>query len=217
MAKTLLKNYLKIKIMNKYLLSFSGIGVESVYIRLNKDSFSFWFQKQQEEDFDIVDYLFAPEDFEDIPEEFNFLIQDGETIEWFNHEDVFCHFYSPDLDSCYITVEEVEDNQSYKEILCEKFLKFVDEHEDVIEYQDSEVEDEYAPEQIMECNSYEKGVIFGDIFEAESFDPKLLKIIVKEAPNGIDYFDGASYNGEELSNTQSCTRGKGMVVEIWEK
>lgn len=202
--------------MNKYLLSFSGHGMESVFIRLDEDSFSFWFQKQQQ-DFAIADYVCNPEDFENIPEEFNFLIKDGESIEWVDHENVFCHLYSPDLDSCFIIIEEIQDDQSYKEILCEKFSEFIKKYEDAIDYQDPFVKYTDLPEQIMECNSYEKGIIFGDIFEAEGFDPKLLKIIVKEGPNGIDYFYGASYNGEELGNTESSTRGKGMIVEIWEK
>ena len=203
--------------MNKYLLSLNGHGMESVFLRLNEDSFSFWFQKQKEEDFEIVDYLLSPEDFEDIPEEFNFLIQDGESIEYFDHEDIFCHLYSPDLTSCNITVEEIQDDGSYKEILCEKFQDFIEKHEDVIEHQDSEIKYEDVPEQVMECNSYEKGTIFGDIFEAENFDPKLLKIILIEGPNGVDYFTAAHYNGQELDNTESSTRGKGMFVNVWEK
>mgnify|MGYP000866446267 CR=1 FL=1 len=203
--------------MNKYLLSFSGHGMESVFIRLNEDSFSFWFQKRQEEDFAIADYLCSPEDFEDIPEEFNFLIEDGEAVEWSDHDSVFCHLYSPDLDSCFIVVEEIQDDESYKEILCEKFSNFIEKNEGVIDYQNSANEYADIPEQVMECNSYEKGTIFGDIFEAKNFDPALLKIIIKEGPNGVDYFCGAYYNGEELSNTESSTRGKGMVVDVWEK
>jgi hypothetical protein len=203
--------------MKKYSLRLSGHGMESIFIRLNEDSFSFWFQKQKEEDFEIAEYLCSPEDFEDIPEEFNFLIKDGETCDWDNHEDIFCHLYSPDLDSCHIVIEEMKDDGSFEEILCEKFQDFIEKHEDVIEYLYSEVKYEDVPEQVMECNSYEKGTIFGDIFEAESFDPKLLKIFVVEGPNGVDYFSAAHYNGQELDNTEYCTRGKGMVVEVWEK
>lgn len=203
--------------MKKYLLSLNGHGVGSVFIRLNEDSFSFWFQKQKEEDFTIADYLCNPEDFEDIPEEFNFLIKDGESVDWDDNEDIFCNLYSPDLDSCSIIVEEIQNDGSYKEILCEKFSKFIEKHENVIDYQNSAVEYQDIPEQVMECNSYEKGTIFGDIFEAESFDPALLKILIKEGPNGVDYFSGAYYNGEELNNTESSTRGKGMRVDIWEK
>lgn len=203
--------------MKKYSLRLSGHGMESIFIRLNEDSFSFWFQKQKEEDFEIADYLHSPEDFEDIPEEFNFLISDGESIEYHDHEDVFCHLYSPHLNSCDIVIQEIKDDGSFEEILCEKFQDFVEKYEDVIEYQDSEVKYEDVPEQVMECNSYEKGTIFGDTFEAESFDPKLLKIFVVEGPNGVDYFSAAHYNGQELDNTEYCTRGKGMVVEVWEK
>ena len=203
--------------MNKYTVRLNGHGVESVFVALNEDSFSFWFQKQNEEDFTIEEYLCNPEDFEDIPEEFNFLIKDGEASYWDDHEDIFCRLSGPDFNSCFIAVDKIEDDGSHKEILCEKFQDFIEKHENVIEHVEPEVEYEDIPEQIMECNSYKKGTIFGDIFEAKNFDPALLKIIIKEGPNGVDYFCGAYYNGEELSNTESSTRGKGMVVDVWEK
>ena len=94
--------------MKKYLLSFNGHGVNSAFVSLNEDSFSFWFQKQKNEDFAIEEYLCNPEDFEDIPEEFNFLIKDDEALDWDDHEGIFCHVYSPDLDSCYIQIEEIQ-------------------------------------------------------------------------------------------------------------
>lgn len=201
--------------MNKYLLSLCGHGAESVFISLTEDSYSFWFQKQQE-DFEFSDYLCSPEEFEDIPEEFNFLIEDGEPIDWYEHENIFCSIYSPDLESCNIIIEQIQDDGSTIEILCEKFSKFVEQYDNVIDHQNSFVEYDNVPDQVMACNSYEKGVIFGDIFETEKFDPKLLKIIVKEAPNGVDYFSSASYNNEQLSNTECSTKGIGLSVHLWE-
>jgi hypothetical protein len=203
--------------MNKYTVRLSGHGVESVFVALNEDSFSFWFQKQNEEDFTIEEYLCNPEDFEGIPEEFNFLIKDGEASYWDDHEDIFCHLTGPDLDSCFITVDKVEDDGSYEEILCEKFQDFIEKHENIIEHLESEVQYNDIPEQIMECNSYEKGTIFGDTFQAETFDPKLLKICIAEGPNGVDYLCSVHYNGIDLDNTEYCVRGKGMVVNVWEK
>jgi hypothetical protein len=203
--------------MNKYLLSLCGHGVESVFIALNEKSFSFWFQKKKTEDFELSDYLCSPEDFEDIPEEFNFLIKDGEVCDLDSHEDIFCRVYSPELESCCVIVEQILDDGSYKEILCEKFLEFAEKYNHVIDYQDSFVEYKDVPDQVMVYNSYEKGVIFGDVFEAENFDLKLLKIIIKEAPNGVDYFCKALYNNQELSNTECCTSGKGATAYVWEK
>jgi hypothetical protein len=121
------------------------------------------------------------------------------------------------LDSCYIQVEEIQEDGSSKQIFLEQFSKFREDNEDAIEYLDPEVEYEDIPDHVMECNSYEKGVLFGETFEAEDFDFKLLKILVKEAPNGVEYFDSAYYNGEELDNTEYSTRGKGMEVNLWEK
>jgi hypothetical protein len=203
--------------MKKYLLSLNGHGAESVFIRLNEDSFAFWSEKQKEEESFVADYLCTPEDFENIPEEFNFLIKNGESFEWYENDDIFCHFSSPDLDSCYIQVEEIQEDGSSKQIFLEQFSKFREDNEDAIEYLDPEVEYEDIPDHVMECNSYEKGVLFGETFEAEDFDFKLLKILVKEAPNGVEYFDSAYYNGEELDNTEYSTRGKGMEVNLWEK
>ena len=203
--------------MKKYLLSLNGHGVNSVFVPLNEDSFSFWFQKQRNEDFAIEEYLCNPEDFEDIPKEFNFLIKDDEALDWDDHEDIFCHIYSPDLDSCYIQIEEIQEDGSNKEILNEKFQDFIEKNEHIIEHQDPAVDYADIPEQVMECNSYEKGTIFGGTFEAEDLDLKLLKIFIEEGPNGCMYFSGASYGGEDLDNTECCTRGKGMDVSVWEK
>ena len=203
--------------MKKYSLSFNGHGVESVFVSLNEDSFSFWLQKQNDEDFSIPEYLCNPEDFEDIPEEFNFLIKDDETLDWDDHEGIFCHIHSPDLDSCYIQVEEIKEDEANEEILCEKFQDFIEKNEHVIDGEDRAVEYTEIPDQVMECNSYEKGTIFGSVFEAEDFDLKLLKIFLTEGPNGCIYFNGAAYDGEDLDNTELCTRGKGMDVSVWDK
>jgi hypothetical protein len=203
--------------MKKYTLELNGHGVESVFVKLNEDSYCFWAQKQNEEDFSIAEYLCSPEDFEDIPEEFDFLVKDGEVAYWDDHEDIFFSISSPDLDSCYILVKEMKDADSGEEIVYEKFQDFIEKHEDIVAYKNPDVEYKDIPQHVMECNSYEKGTMFGAEFEAEDFDPKLLKILITEAPNGSDYFYSASYNGEDLCNDNYYTRGKGMEVSVWEK
>lgn len=203
--------------MKKYLLSLNGYGSETAFFRMNEDSFAFWNEKQEEEESFAADYLCTPEDFENIPEEFNFLIEDGESLEWYENDSVFCHFSSPDLDSCSIQVEEIQEDGSYKQVFAEQFSNFVEENEELIEYLDPEVEYEDIPDYVMQCNSYEKGTHFADSFEAETFDFKLLKILIKEAPNGSEYIDSVYYDGKELDNTESSTIGKGMEVILWEK
>ena len=202
--------------MKKYTLKFTGHGVQSVFVALNEKSFAFWSGKKEQEDFSIEEYLCNPANFEDIPEEFNFLMQDGEELYWDDHKDIFCSLNSPDLDSCFILVEEVKDDESTEEILYERFQDFIEKNKDVVEHQGMEMKDKQMPRYVMECNSYEKGVVFGDTFEAESFDPNLLKIHVVEGPSGHDYFSTAYYNGEELYNNECFTRGKGMMTWVFD-
>ncbi len=203
--------------MKKYSFELVGHGVESVFVKLTEDSYCFWAQKQNEDDFSIAEYLCDPEDFEDIPEEFNFLVKDDEVAYWDDHQDIFLTICSPDLDSCSILVKEIKGEDSSEEIIYEKLQDFIEKHEYIIDYKDPDVKHEDVPQYVMECNSYEKGTVFGSEFEAESFDPKLLKIMTTEIPNGEVYFCGASYNGEDLYNDNYYTRGKGMEVKVWEK
>ena len=205
--------------MKKYLLTLNGHGAESIFLRLNEDQYSYWFQQQKNEEIDIVDYILSPDESIDIPHEHNFLLEDNESIYIEDSSLKFLHYYSPDLDSCSILVEEILEDGSSKTITEEKFRDFAEKHE-CINYVGPDVKFEDIPDQVLEYHSYEKGTIFGDSFETEGFDefdPSLLKFIVKEAPNGLDYIDGIFYNEQELENTEGNTRGKGSEANIWEK
>lgn len=205
--------------MKKYLLTLNGHGAESIFLRLNEDQYSYWFQQQNEEEIDIVDYILSPDESIDIPHEYNFLLEDNESIHIEDSSLKFLHYYSADLDSCSILVEELLEDGSAKTIIEEKFRDFVEKHE-CINYVNPDVKFEDIPDQVLEYHSYEKGTIFGDSFETEGFnefDASLLKFIVKEAPNGLDYIDGILYNEQELENTEGNTRGKGSEANIWEK
>lgn len=195
--------------MKKYLITLNGHGVETAFLRLTPELYSFWFQKSQDENFEICDYLFSPEEFEDdIPQDMNFLIQNGESLNWDDNELVEYLETTPNMDTCFINIQ----NEEGDDIVNEPFQEY-NEAYDCIEYGNSIT----GSNQLMEINSYEKGTIFGGYFETDNFDPSKLKFHTTESPNGNDYLVGVFYDGEEIINTEYSTRGKGIEVEVWEK
>ena len=201
--------------MKKYLLTINGHGQETSFVALTPESYSFWFQKNKENTSDVVDYIYSPEDnSEGIPDEFNFLMQDGEFVDIHDSNASFLNLHSPNIDSCKFVVGEVDDEGFFSREIVE--CPFED-HEELLDNEYFFVKYEDIPEQILEVNSYEKGTFFGAYFEAEDFDLSLLKFVLGEAPNGEFYLVDVFYNGELLINTESNTRGKGTEVQIWEK
>jgi hypothetical protein len=202
--------------MKQYLISLSGWGIESVFIQLKPESYSWWFQNSLDPDFGIDEYITNPEEFKhEVPKEFNFLLDDfnSEYQYWDDNDWIFCQAVTPDLDTCYVIVEEIGADGSYKEVYNQK----LSETNECILHVGSLIDYDDVPEQVMECNSSEKGSIFGATFEAEEFDISKLSVLVKEGPNGLDYMTELIYDREQLVNTESATRGKGMEVTIWEK
>jgi hypothetical protein len=205
--------------MKKYLLTLNGYGAESIFLRLNQDQYSYWFQQQKNEEIDIVDYIQNPDECADIPNQHNFLLEGDEYISIEDSDLIFLHYSSADLDSCSILIEEIFDDKSVKEILDEKLREFLEKHE-CIHYVESDIKFEDIPDQVLEYHSSEKGTMFGDCFETEGFDdfdPSLLKFIVKESPNGCDYIDSIFYNDQKLGNSEGFSRGKGCQASVWEK
>jgi len=201
--------------MKQYVISLSGHGVESVFMKLSPESYSWWFQKDQSEEFDMAEHIAFPEDYRgDIPDEFNPLFDGTDEYQyWDDNDSIFCHATTPSFDTCNLIVEEVGEDGALTEV----FNKPLNQVYDCVLYEGSLIEYNDVPEQVMECHDYQKGTIFGATIEAEEFDMSKLIIIAKEAPNGNEYLDQVLYDREELVNTESCTRGKGMEVFIWEK
>ena len=206
--------------MKKYLLTLNGHGAESIFLRLNEDQYSYWRssrrQQQNNEEIDIVDYIQNPDECADIPNEYNFLLEDDEFVSIEDSNLIFLHYCSADLDSCSILVEEILEDGSVKTIIEEKFEDFAEKYE-CIDYVGSDIKFMDVPDQVLEYHSFEKGTMFGDFFETEGFNLNLLKLTVKEAPNGSEYIDGIFYNGQELGNSEGSTRGKGCQASVWEK
>lgn len=201
--------------MKKYLLTINGHGQETSFVVLTPESYSFWFQKNKENTSDVVDYIYNPEDnSEGIPDEFNFLMQDGEFVDIYDSNASFLNLHSPNIDSCKFVVGEVDDDGFFSREIVEYSFE---DHEELLDNEYFFVKYEDIPEQILEVNSYEKGTFFGAYFEAEDFNLSFLKFVLGEAPNGQFYLVDVFYDEEMLINSESNTRGKGTEVQIWEK
>lgn len=202
--------------MKQYLISLSGHGVESVFMKLTPEAYSWWFQKSQDEDFDMASHIVFPDDhIGEVPNEFHPLYTgEGEEFQsWDDNDWIVCQATTPSIDTCVLVVEEVSDDGGLNEV----FSKELNQIDDCVSYDGSLIDYDDVPEQFMECNDYQKGVIFGAMIDAEEFDICKLSIITKEGPNGMEYLTEVLYDNEELINTESSTRGKGMEVTVWEK
>ena len=71
-------------------------------------------------------------------------------------------------------------------------------------------------EYVCQFYSSEKGTFFEGIIETiGEFDPKKLKLIINEYPNGEDIVDGIQYDGVEIDNMGGDTNGKGYSAHLW--
>ena len=71
-------------------------------------------------------------------------------------------------------------------------------------------------EYILQFYSSEKGCFFDGIIETVgNFDPKKLKVVVTEYPNGEDVVTSIEYDGVEIDNNGGDTNGKGYYVSLW--
>jgi len=194
--------------MKNYLITLNGHGVETAILKLTPKQYSYWFKKNDDDDFEITDYIWSPEDFQgDIPDDMNLLIEDDEIYSWDENPLIEFHSSTPDFDNCDICIEE-----DGVEILNKSFIEFNDEYECL-----ESVEVASCSDQIMEIDSYEKGTVFGGYVETDNFDPSKLRFLTIEGPNDLDYLVSVVYDEEDIINTESSTRGKGMTVSVWEQ
>lgn len=214
-----------------------GYGGEAAYINLDKAAYEFWNNHVEEHsDNDLVNYVLAdqPDDYEfenltDIPPEADFLrnVEEEYKYQWYEAEGEFCHQNGVEYGSARINVEEVDagkysakpvasilDGQSVSELI-DNIRK---ETEYEVELGDFGEPKEFVPQGDYVCQIYstEKGTFFEGVFETiGNFDPKKLKFVVNEYPNGEEIIDSVEYDGVEIENDGSNTNGKGYSASMW--
>ena len=218
-----------------YRLTINGYGGESAYINISKEAYEFWSNITEEYgDTDLVNYMvnaedgsFEFEDIEEVPAEADFMLdKDYECHRpWFEAPNEYIHQYGVEYGSAYLTVEEV-DSDEYNS----KYVADVVEGENLQEYLDSVMEANNYEVDLVECDedldgegdyvvqfySNEKGTFFDGIVATHGdFDPRKLKIVYTEYPNGEDVVTIVEYDGVEVDNQGGDTNGKGYSAHVW--
>lgn len=219
-----------------YQITVHGYGGEAAYINLSKEAYDFWKGVTEEDgDSDLVNYMVEAEngDLDDlgviVPPEAMFMQveQDGEVhaYPWYEAPNEFVHQYGASWGSCYVTINEVTDKEYNSSHIadvvestpfdeyCEKVMADNDHEIDLVEAdEDLQGESDY----VVQFYSSEKGTFFdGTITTYGEFDPKKLKVVYTEYPNGEDILTSIEYDGVEIDNDGGDTNGKGYSAHLW--
>jgi len=216
-----------------YKIQLYGYGGESAYINVSKEVHDFWQPICEEHgDSDLVNYMVNedPEDYdfdniEVVPPEADFLTEEDYKYPWYEGPNEIVHQYGVEYGSARVTIEEVDSVDYNADVVAE-----VVDGEELQEYLDGVMEaDNYEVDLVesdedfgeegdytLQMHSSEKGTFFEGRFETiGAFDPKKLKVIITEYPNGEDTVTSISYNDVEVDNDGGDTNGKGYYASVW--
>ena len=220
-----------------YRIRLYGYGGEAAYINISKAAHDFWHAHTEAHgDSDFVNYMINddPEDYEFeelevVPEEADFLKATGEEYkyQWYEAEGEFLHQMGVEYGSARIEVEEVSSNDYMAEtvttILDGEDVSALNDRVGEESDWDIEITDFGEPDEVSEQGDYvcqfyssEKGTFFEGRFETiGEFDPRKLKFVINEYPNGEDIIDGVLYNDVDIENDGSESNGKGYSAHVW--
>jgi len=219
-----------------YKISLWGYGGESAYINLSKEAYDFWKPiVDKEGDDQLVEYMLNAEDgdLDDleviVPPEAMFLQEetDDETYAypWYEAPNEFVHQYGVEYSSARITVEEITSEDYGADVVVEvvdgenlqEFLDGVMEDNDYeIDLVESDEDFGDEGDYTLHMTSSEKGVFYEGRFETVGeFDPKKLKVVITEYPNGEDTVTNILYNDVDIDNDGGDTNGKGYYAAVW--
>ena len=221
-----------------YRVSITGYGGEAAYMNITKQAYEFWNTHSEEHGpDDLTEYLINddPDDceydeLETVPKEADFLTsygEDGYKSNWFEAPTEFLHQMGVEYGSSYLNVTEVDSTEYMSNHVADVIdsERLTDLVEQIQEDTDYEVEladhgEELSDEEgmyVCQLYSSEKGEFFDGIIETVGeFDPKKLKFMINEYPNGEDVIDGVLYNGVDIDNNGGDTNGKGYSASVWE-
>lgn len=217
-----------------YRITLHGYGGESAYINIDKAAFDFWNPNVElSGDSDLVNYMITDdeeyefEDIDNVPTEADFLKDSDYKYPWYEGPGEFCHQMGVEFGSAYITVDEV-DSAEYNSKIIRNVMDGV-EVSDLCNRIADETDYEYEPadhgeaefmveegDYVVQFYSSEKGTFFDGIIETVGeFDPKELKFIINEYPNGEDIIDSVMYANQDVDNSGAETSGKGYSAHLW--
>ena len=213
-----------------YCIHIDGYGGEAAYINLTKEAYEFWHPIVEEHgDDDLVEYMVSAEEaefdfdyIESVPAQAQFMTEDAYTYPWFEAPNEFIHQYGVEYGSSYLTIEEVDNNSNpiRKVVEGENLPEYLDNIMEANDYEfdlvESDEELDGEGDYVLQFYSSEKGTFFDGIIETHGdFDPRKLKIVYTEYPNGEDVITSVEYDGVEIDNSGAETNGKGYSAYLW--
>ena len=216
-----------------YRIHLWGYGGEAAYLKLTKEQYEFWKDKDEEEYDSTLTYMLDEnrEEVTEVPPEMEFMSDpedmEGSRYPWYEAPTEFCHQYGVEIGSARLTIDEIESEEytaksidtvvDGKEI--QSYLDEIDAESDyTLELINMSVADgtDEQPDHVLQFYSSEKGTFFEGIFTiAGQFDIKKLKVYTEEFPNGEDIITNITYDGEDIENQGGDTNGKGYSVHMW--
>jgi hypothetical protein len=219
-----------------YRISLNGYGGEAAYLNISKEAYEFWKPIVEDEgDDQLVRYMVDAEsgDLDDmeviVPPEAMFMQEetDGEVYAypWYEAPGEFVHQYGVEYSSSYLHVTEVDNgeyssNEIANVVEGENLQEYLDGIMEANDYEFDLVEsdEDFGDEgdYVVQFYSSEKGQFFdGAITTYGEFDPKKLKVVFTEYPNGEDIVTSIEYDGVEVDNMGGDTNGKGYSAYLW--
>lgn len=187
----------------KYRIELSGRGGEIVIGKVKREVYDYF----EENGVDIEEYASDWDNEQDVPEEF----QPFEPGSWYDCDE-FGHNCGPEVDDCYISVLDENDNVIYDALTFGAFTDLGAEQDSGTEiYPSEELED---GDVYFIGQSFEKGLFQVYEVEAESFDPSKVVLITTDC-DGWEVVTGLSYDGVELEDIgELSTVGKGSEFQL---
>ena len=219
-----------------YRIQLWGYGGESAYLNVSKAVHDFWQPICEEHgDSDLVNYMVNedPEDYdfdnvEVVPPEADFLTEfDNEDYKypWYEAPNEIVHQYGVEYGSARVTIEEISTGDYNADIVSEvvdseELQEYLDGVMEATDYEVDLVEsdEDFGNEgdYTLQMTSSENGTFFEGRFETfGEFDPKKLKVIFTEYPNGEDTVTSILYNDVDVDNDGGDTHGKGYYASVW--
>jgi len=201
-----------------YKISISGYGGEYVFNDLSRSQYDYWKSRPDE----LNEYVFSPEDAEDVPDEYNFLKcsdPNGDYfIDWWEFDGID-RYYGVEFHGSRIIIDEVDSDDYEAQILNTVYDGDLDELVDQ-ENLDTTVVNEFTNEDgkpIVAIYSSEKGSFVEAIITTSGkIDLSKLSFMLSELPVADNLLDFITYDGEEVESDAGDTIGKGLYVSLFD-
>jgi len=212
--------------MNRfYRITLEGYGGDSVYIKLTKEAYDYWYKIRKNSDEDLLlDYVLESEDidsFDYIPLSADFLLEDEDAdfrATWRESRAIITKQYGIDYRCTELSVSEVSTYayNSRESIPVLENVSLNDYSQDYPAMLSKQVLEETESHYMLQVYSSEKGKFFeGVVRTDDKFDPNKLTFLMREYFNGDYIIENILYNSDMIDSQNQDIITKGVSVSIW--